>query len=164
MPAMIGFSGMLSLFRARRDEAFGVVVIDAGAQIVVAGADLVALGQRRIGAALELRAHRAPLFVPRIRIALPHPEPFTNAIDLLERDHAIGRHALQDQGCIGPKKVIVEMIDPWSTGHEKSFRKLVDLFVHRWLACGRRQAGTFWRIVIASMRLNEVVSACSPAR
>src|SRR5262249_16907547 len=121
MPTMIGFCALRSLFRARRDETLGVVVIDAGAQIVVAGADLVALGQRRIGAALELRTHRAPLFLPGLRIALPRPQPLTDAVDLLERDHTIGRHALQDQRCIGPKKVVAEMIDPWSTSHENSF-------------------------------------------
>src|SRR4029077_12896313 len=99
---------------------------------------------------------RAPLFVPRIRIALSHPESLTDAVDLLERDHAIGRHALQDQRCIGPKKVIAEMVDPWSTGHEKSFRKLVDL-----LACGRGQV--LEDCYIACMGLNEVVLARSPA-
>src|SRR5262245_21933987 len=124
MPAVIGFFGLRSLFRARRDETLGVVVIDAGAQIVVAGADLVPLGKRRIAAALELRAHRAPLLVPGLRIVLAHPEPLTNTVDLFERDDAIRRHALQNQRCIGPKKVFFEMIDPWSTGHEKSFRQL----------------------------------------
>ena len=137
MPAMVGFFALRPFFRARRDEALGVIVINAGAQIVIAGGDLAALGQRRIGAALELRTHRAPFFAPGLRIALPHPKTLTDAVDLVERDHTIGRHALQDQGCIRPEKVIAEMIDPWSTGHEKSFRKLVDLSVRRQLACGR---------------------------
>jgi hypothetical protein len=123
---MIGLFGLRSLFRARRDEALGVVVIDAGTQIVVAGADLVSLGHRRFAAALELRAHHAPLFLPGLRIALVPAQPLANAVDLLKRNHAIGRHALQDQRCVGPKKVISEMIDPWSTAHAKSFRKLVD--------------------------------------
>src|SRR6185503_3562683 len=83
VPAMIGFFGLRSLFRARRDEALGVVVIDAGAQIVVAGGDLVALGHRRVGAALELRAHRAPLFLPGLRIALAPAQPLADAVDLL---------------------------------------------------------------------------------
>ena len=132
MPAMIRFSGLRSLFRARRDETLGVVVINAGAQIVVAGADLVALRQRRIGAALELRAHRAPLFSAR------PSDSFLGAPSVSHRRGrsprarpAIRRHALQDQRCIGPKKVIAEIGRSWSTGHENSFRKLVDLCVHR---------------------------------
>src|SRR6185312_7364401 len=96
----------------------------------VAGGDLVSLGHRRVAAALELRAHRAPLFLPDLRIALVSAQPLADAVDLLERNHAIRRHALQDQRRIGPKKVIAEMIDPWSTAHAKSFRKLVDLCVH----------------------------------
>jgi hypothetical protein len=39
---MVGFFALRPFFRARRDEALGVIVINAGAQIVIAGADLVA--------------------------------------------------------------------------------------------------------------------------
>src|SRR5262249_43518279 len=114
MPAMIGFSGLRTLFRARRDETLGVIVIDASAQIVIAGGDLVVFGECCIGAAFELRAHCTPLFAPGLRIGLPPPKLLADTVDLLERDHAIGRHALQDQSYIGPKKVIAKMVDPWS--------------------------------------------------
>ncbi len=47
-----------------RDEALGVVVIDAGAEVIVAGGDLAALGQRLVAALLDLIAERAPFLEP----------------------------------------------------------------------------------------------------
>ena len=86
VPAMIGFFRLRSLFQALRDCSFHVVVIDTSARIVVAGGDLVALGHRRVGAALELRRHRAPLFPARpLGLFWCTAQPLADAIDLLER-------------------------------------------------------------------------------
>jgi hypothetical protein len=64
MPDCIGVRALRFLLRAGHDEAFGVVVIDSGAQVVVAGGDLVALGKRFVAALLDLITQRAPFLEP----------------------------------------------------------------------------------------------------
>ena len=64
VPDLVGVRALRLLLRARRDEALGVVVIDAGAQVIVAGGDLAALGQRLVAALLDLVAERAPFLEP----------------------------------------------------------------------------------------------------
>ena len=64
VPDLVGVRALRLLLRARIDEALGVVVIDAGAQIIVAGGDLVAFGQRLVAALLDLIAECAPFLEP----------------------------------------------------------------------------------------------------
>ena len=64
MPDFIGEGALRLFLRAGRDEALGVVVIDAGAQVVIAGGDLVILGERGVAALLDLIAQRAPFLEP----------------------------------------------------------------------------------------------------
>src|SRR5262249_19795744 len=101
VPYLVGARSLRLLFRPRHDEAFGVVVVDAGAQEVVAGGHLVALRERRIATFLDQIADRAPFLEPRlcaVRLALPRAQFFADPVYLLERDDTIRRHTLQDQG------------------------------------------------------------------
>ena len=120
VPDLIGVRALRLLLRPGHDEALGIVVIDAGAQVIVAGGDLVALGERVVAALLDLVAERAPFLEPglaAIRLVPARAQPLAGAIHLLERNHAIGRHALQNQGRVRPEKIIAEMVDPGPAAH-----------------------------------------------
>ena len=89
VPDLVGVRALRLLLRARRDEALGVVVIDAGAQIIVAGGDLAALRQRRVALLLDLVAERAPFLEPglaAVGLALARAQLLAGAVHLLERD------------------------------------------------------------------------------
>ena len=64
MPDFVSVGALCFLFRSRLDEAFGVVVINAGAQVIVAGSYLVALGQRIVPRFLDLIGERVPFLEP----------------------------------------------------------------------------------------------------
>ena len=122
VPDLVGVRALGFLLGARRDETLGVVMIDAGADIIVAGGHLAASGQRRVALFFDLVAERAPLFEPRlatIRLALPRAQLLAGAIHLLERYRAVGRHALEDEGRVRPQKVVAEMVDPGAAGHSR---------------------------------------------
>ncbi len=122
VPDLVGVRALRLLGRAGLDEALGVVVIDAGAQIIVAGGDLVAVRQRRVTALLDLVAKRAPLLEPclaAVGFALPRAQLLAGAIHLLERHDAVGRHALEDEGRVRPQKVIAEVVDPGAARHSR---------------------------------------------
>jgi len=117
------------LFWARCDEALGVVMIDASAQVIVASGDLVALGECLVASFLDQVTDGAPLFFPgfaAIGFRRARAQPLASTVDLLERDHAIGRHPLQDQSRIRPEKIIAEMIDPRSAVHRTLLCAVVD--------------------------------------
>src|ERR1700693_1151431 len=101
--AAIGLAAPFALLIAGQDEALGVVIVIAGAQVIVAGGVLAALGVRRVGHLLDLRAERPPSLAPGLRLMLPQPQALAGAIHLLERHHAVGRHALDDEGRIRPQ-------------------------------------------------------------
>ena len=120
VPDFIGEGALRLFLRAGHDEALGVVVIDAGAQVIVAGGDLVILGERVVAALLDLIAERAPFLEPglaAVRFVPARAQFLAGAIDLFERDHAVRRHALEDQDRVRPEKIIAEVIDPRSTTH-----------------------------------------------
>ena len=52
-------------------------------------------------------------------------ELFAAAVDLLERHHSIGRHALGDQRRVRPEEVVGKMIDP--RGRERALPFLSEL-------------------------------------
>ena len=120
VPDLVGVRALRALFRAGRDETLGVVVIDAGAQVIVARGNLAAPGERGVALFLDLVAERAPLLEPglaAVRFALARAQLFAGAVHLLERDHAVGRHALEDQGRVRPQEIVAEMVDPRAAGH-----------------------------------------------
>ncbi len=63
VPHLVGVRALRLLLGPRLDEALGVIVVDACAQVVVARRDLVALGQGLVAAALD-HAHRARAIPP----------------------------------------------------------------------------------------------------
>src|SRR5260370_7345034 len=75
MVATVGLASPFALFIARQDEALGVVVVIAGAQIVVAGGVLAATAGRFVGPALDFPRERAPFLPPGLRLVLPQPHP-----------------------------------------------------------------------------------------
>jgi hypothetical protein len=121
VPDLVSMGALRALLWAGRDEALGVVVVDAGAEIIVTGGDVAALGECLVAALLDQIAKRAPFLEPglaAIGLAFAGAELFAGAIHLLQRDDAIGRHALEDEGGVRPEKVIGEVIDPGTArGH-----------------------------------------------
>ena len=136
VPDLVGVGALRLLLGAGRDEALGVVVVDAGAQIIVAGGDLAALGERVVAALLDLVAERAPFLEPglaAVRLALARAQLLAAAVDLLQRHHAVGRHAFEDEGGVRPEEIVAEVIDP-GTARGHSFRAVVELVRHsRWI-------------------------------
>src|SRR5436190_23008939 len=91
MPDLVGVGALRARLGAGRDEALGVVVIDAGAEIIVPGGDLAAFGRGFVAALLDLIAERAPLLEPglaAIGLALAGAQLFAGAIHLLQRNDA----------------------------------------------------------------------------
>ena len=121
--AAIGLASPFALLLARQDEALGIVVVIAGAQVTVAGGVLAAGRGGSVGRPLHLRAERAPFLLPRLRLVLAQPQPLAGAIHLLQRHHAIGGHALDDEGGVRPQEIVAEVVDPGTSGgHGASFR------------------------------------------
>ena len=147
---LVGMRALRLLLGPGLDEALGVVVVDAGAQIVVAGGDLVALGQRLVAAALDHVAERAPFLQPglaAISLALSRAQLLAAAVDLAQRDDAIGRHALQDQRGVRPQKIVVEVVDPGAAIGHSGFLRVMTVFAKR--VC-RRCAATI-RVVMPGL-------------
>src|SRR5260370_29592306 len=112
MVATAGLAPPFALSSARQDGALGVVVVIAGAQIVVAGGVLAATAGRFVGPALDFPRERAPFFPPGLRLVLPQPQPLAGTIHLLQRNHARGCPALDDEGCVRPQEGVAEVADP----------------------------------------------------
>ena len=54
---------------------------------------------------------------------LAQPQPLAGAVHLLERHHAVGRHALDDEGRVRPQEVVAEVVDPGTSGHARVLLK-----------------------------------------
>ena len=125
VPDLVGVRALRLLLRARLDEALGVVVVDAGAQVVVARGDLAALRERLVAALLDHVAERAPLLEPglaAVGLALACAQLLAGAVHFFQRDDAIGRHALENERGVRPQEVVAEVIDPGAArGHCGSF-------------------------------------------
>src|SRR5438105_14791195 len=112
VPAAIGLLRPALLLRPGRNEALGVVVIMTGAKVVIAGAVLMAFRRGFLGAPLDEVAEGAPLLRPGVRLVLARAQPLADAVDFLERHHAVRPHALDDERGVRPEKVVAEVIDP----------------------------------------------------
>jgi hypothetical protein len=115
VPDLVGVGALRLFLGAGRDEPLGVVVVDAGAEKIVAGGDLAVSGERLLAAPLDLIAECAPFLEPgfaAVRLALAGAEFLAGAIHFFQRDDAVGRHAFEDEGGVRPEKIIAEVIDP----------------------------------------------------
>ena len=135
VPDLVGVRALRLLLGPGRDEALGVVVVDAGAQVIVAGGDLAAFGQRVVAALLDQVAERAPFLEPglaAVGLALAGAQLLAARSISSSDDDAIGRHALEDEGGVRPEEVVAEVIDPGAArGHSNSFRYYSDVMAER---------------------------------
>src|SRR5260221_514876 len=116
MVALKGLAADLAFLLARDDEALPREVVHAGAQVAVARAERSPLGGGRVGRTLEPSRHRAPLLAPGVGLALAGFQPFADFVDLAERDRAVGRHPLRDEGRVRPGEIAGELLDPGAPG------------------------------------------------
>ena len=110
--AAVGIASHGDLDFARRNETFTGVVIIAGTQVIVAGGAVMATRRFGIGGFFDLRRHRTPHLLPGPGFALPALQRFGNAVDLVHRHYAVGRHALARQCGVGPQEIAGEMVNP----------------------------------------------------
>src|SRR5258706_3097612 len=103
----------LELAIAGWNEALAGVVIVARAQVVAPCRRVAVIPCRLVGEFLVSFRFRAPLLPPGVRVLRPaHPQALADALDLLQRDRAVLRHALAHQGRVRPLEVARKRIGP----------------------------------------------------
>src|SRR5215467_3903560 len=85
----------LELPLAEGHEALAGVVVVASAQMEIARSGIAAFLRRGVGQLLDPLGLSAPLLRPRLGVLRSsRSQPLADALDLLERDRAVRRHAL----------------------------------------------------------------------
>src|SRR5262245_36633304 len=98
---------------AQGHEALAGVVVVAGSEIEVAGGRIPVFLRRGVGELLDPRRLAAPFLRPSLRILRsPRSQPLADALDLLERHGAVGRHALAHERRIRPLEIARKRIRP----------------------------------------------------
>src|SRR6266849_56361 len=103
---------------AGRHEALAGVVVVARAQVMVPGGEFAAIDRGGIGELLVFLRHRAPFLPPRVGVArAARGQPLADPVDLPDRDRAVRRHALADEGRVRPHEIAGKLVDPAALRH-----------------------------------------------